>query len=788
MPTKQASNAGTEAPIPEKESALREAQALNGGEHEAVEFILRCQFADARLIAAEHVRTQAMLEQVLSSVRNSDRRVAKLMQARLDALKFEQRDERLARQCLERALQLAGEPALLANLVVDLDHAWEAIAAMPDGVRSEFESAREQLRERLDAQTNLQRAVIATLAHLSELTNGAHALSALEARKKFELVEADMSQHLAHREAVLLPKHLLTEFAEQGARFQAMLPSLEEKQPDTEAREAQLADREAAPAKAILEEPSTATSNAERQDVSPTLEAMAAALQDGALRTAIDLDKSLHAAESRGLHLSKRQAADLTRLRVELGRMQGWAKWGGHISREELLKAAQELPAQVSSPVELAKRVGGLREHWKALDAQSGPARKDLWERFDAACTLAYAPAATHFKKLSEERRNNVGKAEALIAEVRQYAVAHGPALQDAGSADWKALAVFCAQSKQTWQRLGAIDRKDKKRLDKEFTASLSLLEKPLAERRQTEVAQRENLIARVAALQASDRNALDTLHSLQEQWQQSARLAPLERKVEQALWKKFRVACDALFAKRKEAAAGADAERKRHLAEKEELCRRLEVALAELPPPALGKLLRETRDAWGKIGAVPRAVEKKIEARLHAAANAVQKQLGAARQAALDAECTALLNKIKLCRTLEQGWVDGASALPDLAQWQAMPAIKGEYERVLKARYDSGLRAVQANDANYRVLLQKNRETHQQMLLRAEIVAGIESPAELSRERLQLQVQVLQSTLKNGAHAGDAALLLDLCKLPALTDAATAARVDRVIGKLLQK
>ena len=55
----------------------------------------------------------------------------------------------------------------------------------------------------------------------------------------------------------------------------------------------------------------------------------------------------------------------------------------------------------------------------------------------------------------------------------------------------------------------------------------------------------------------ANFRHTLDKLRGLQERWQEQAKALPLERKVEQALWQRFRAACDAIFearnAKRKE-------------------------------------------------------------------------------------------------------------------------------------------------------------------------------------------------------------------------------------------
>jgi hypothetical protein len=100
-------------------------------------------------------------------------------------------------------------------------------------------------------------------------------------------------------------------------------------------------------------------------------------------------------------------------------------------------------------------------------------------------------------------------------------------------------------------------------------------------------------LIADVAALNPGDRNSLDALRRAQERWQELARALPLERKAEQALWQRFRAACDAMFAQRKESAHAADAERHAHQAAKEALCAKLEQASSATAQEA-GKLLRD--------------------------------------------------------------------------------------------------------------------------------------------------------------------------------------------------
>jgi hypothetical protein len=826
------SNAGRD-----KEAALQQANALSTEESAAVEFILQCQFADARLIAAQHVHSKAMLERVLPAMRNADRRVAKLVQSRLDALVAEQQGREQAQLCIEQAQRLNEEPHLMPNQVVDLDHAWKLVKAPEVSLQQAFDAVRGALRERLEKQAELQHEVIQRTSILRDLAQRAFDMDGQKLSVILDQVEQEMAQCLAAPEAVGMPKNLLSDFSALLQQCKAVLASLGESKQVLEVREALLAGWEQHPAglkpetlraqwqagqplppgtpgetlqqrfdallhgldeahKSHKQEIKAAreATQAARSKLGETLDAMEKALRDGAVRQALELEKQVRAQESQKLHMNADDAAHLARLRGELKSMQGWAKWGGNVSREELLKAAEEMAGKAMPVTELAKKVGGLRERWKELDVSAGPANKELWERFDAACTTAYAPAAAHFKKLADERQANLHAAEAVLAEIRLFAqnnVAQAGSAEAAESAqstkqaEWKAIAAFCTRTDQAWHRLGVIERKEKKRLDQEFKEAMHILRDPLAGQQEQEAQQRATLIAQVQALNPAERSALDKLKTLQDRWQQRAKALPLERKQEQALWQQFRAACDALFAKRKEFAAGADAERKQHMAAKEALCATLETATGDTVA-AISALLRDAKDQWSKIGQVPRALEQRIEDRFHAATGALQKRLDDIKRKAQQAEQGALFDKVRHCQAVEQAAVDGLEVSPvSLEQWQAMPAVAGDVERTLRKRFDAALLALQNKDQRYIAELQKNRAVLLQNLLRCEIIAGLESPPELSRERLQMQVAVLQSTLKMGSSNNKHDALLDLCKLPALADAAAVKRMEALVGKL---
>jgi hypothetical protein len=847
-PTAAAAAAGSQRAL-----QAEKVKQLAGDETAAADFILQCDFSELRLAAAEFIHTPAQLERVHAAIRNTDRRVAKLMQSRLDAIRHHQSELQRGQACLDQARQLLADEKLTPNQVGELDRRWSVIAA-PE-LAAEFDLARTALARRLEAQVVLQRGVIDSVAALRKLA--ASGLPAAEVAARLEEMSAAHAAALDSPEHASLPRPLVAEFAAERARLAASIGALEQGEAALAGREAVLAGWQAAepaalnadvlkkewsklpPAPAgdaaaglqqrfealLASVPQEVRKPKEARPAEPRgkerregrdgrldpagaagssrpsapgadqhfldeLSAMEAALQQGSLGSAAEHDKALK--DSKGMRLTAAQSERLAHARGELKRLSDWARWGGNVSREELIKAVENLTTQSLAMSELAKKVGSMRERWKALDTLSGAAPKSLWERFDAACSAAYAPAAAHFKHLAEERHTNAAKAQALIAEANAQAASMDGA-DGIDSVDWKQMAATVQRLRLGWSHLGAIDRKEKKRLDQQFADVLNVLQAPLEQQRKSEVAHREELIEQVAALDASDRHALDALRAAQERWQELARALPLERKAEQAMWHRFRAACDAVFAKRKETAHAADAERRAHQAAKEAISARLETAAStggSIDAAGAARLLREAATEWQSIGPVPRAAEVKVDKRYQAAIAAVQQQADNTRRAAGMAQASALRDKLRLCQRLEASLIEEAPASEDWdARWAALPALQADYEQVLAARFTAGQAALAApadERAAYVRLLEQNRPKLLQEILRLEIAAGVDSGSEFARERLKLQVEVLQSSLKSGQKPlNQAAQFRELCAMPALVDDRTASRIENLFVRI---
>jgi len=804
-PDQGAAAAGANDSTSRRDEQAQRAAALAGDEAGAVALILQSEFAGVRLAAAEHVQTQPALEQVLAAMRNTDRRVAKLMQGRLDAIRYQQAELLKAQASLEQAQRLLQDEKLTPNQVAELDRQWAITSAVP-AVAEPFAVARAALAARLEAQVALQRKIIDAMAVVRQLPEAG--LATEESSAALARHAADLAGYQQAPEHAALPRHLLSDYNQviEGARTALAAAAARQAAPvaaapvasaveTTDAAQAGTETPAAGDAPPVAANPAPApkkdprppkpaqSKEAEKKFLD-TLEAMEAALEQGSLHAAAEHDKWL---KEHKIRLSPQQTDHLNHVRAELKRLGDWARWGGNVSREELVKAVEDLPAQGLAMTELAKKVGSMRDRWKSLDAVSGHAPKGLWERFDAACTTAYAPAAAHFKHLAEERHANAAKAQALIDETRAMAEAA------ASGTDLKNVAAAVQRLRQVWGRLGAIDRKEKRKLDQAFDKALAHMQAPLSEQRKIEAARREELIAEAEQLQPADRHTLDKLRRLQERWQELAKALPLERKIEQALWQRFRAVCDAIFAKRKETAHAADHERKAHLHAREALCKQLETASFtgddKEQLAAIAKTLRDAQAAWNAAGTVPRAAEARITERYQAAVAGVQGQADAIKRRAGAAQANALRDKLRLVQALEAS-IAGAGEQLDAeawqARWTALPPLGGDYDKALHGRFAAGLAALTGQRVAYAKQLEANRARLLEEVLRLEIVAGVDSGAEFARERLKMQVEVLQSSLKSGQKPLTAsAAYLQLCAMPALADARTTSRIEQLLRRV---
>jgi hypothetical protein len=132
----------------------------------------------------------------------------------------------------------------------------------------------------------------------------------------------------------------------------------------------------------------------------------------------------------------------------------------------------------------------------------------------------------------------------------------------------------------------------------------------------------KERLVQRAEALQAGNPDAIGTYRTLLEDWKQAGRAG---RKVDDALWARFRAAGDALYGARAAEHQAQDAEYGDNLTAKLALLEEAEPLVAATDATAARRTLTGIQRRWDAIGKVPRDQVRPVEDRMRRVETAVK-------------------------------------------------------------------------------------------------------------------------------------------------------------------
>jgi hypothetical protein len=420
-----------------------------------------------------------------------------------------------------------------------------------------------------------------------------------------------------------------------------------------------------------------------------------------------------------------------------------------------------------------------------------------LWERFDGACEKAYAPAARHFSELHAQRKQARKQREEFVVA----AAARAQELLAAEPRDAREIERWLRETDKAWHGgdLGSVEPGAWKKLDARMKEAVAPLRELLGSARGEAKSGRLALIAEAEALveKAQDREAPAQARALQARWTEHAKAHPLAGRDERALWERFRAACNAVFEARDSARKQGDDRRREQRRAFEELCAQAEELGGSTEPDEeqIRRSLRELQVRW-KDAAAAGAVPPGLEARFRAARGAVEGLLGA-RSRGREAEVwQALLARAALCDEIDAALLAGPQDRPDgqslLDRWGGLPAVPPAWEARMAARRDAALAAFADEDARYDQLdrIDGGAAVRRDALLELELALGIPSPAELTKERLAVQVRKLNSRFREATRsAGDlGAILLDWCATPGVAEARDRGRSAAIVDALQRR
>jgi len=493
------------------------------------------------------------------------------------------------------------------------------------------------------------------------------------------------------------------------------------------------------------------------------LEQLQALLNEKALKRAGPMHDRIQSSIShlQALGISRQRLAPFTQrlhaMTPHIRELQSWRKWGADEARERFCTEMEALIGRDMDPLDLASEISRLRTEWNRLRADGSATQRTLWKRFDKAADQAYRPCQAFFKQQAAERTSNLEAKRQLCDQLEAYL-----ASADWSHMDWKAALKMQRRFSNDWRQAGPVDRRESKSIAQRHHQAMATLNEHLDQERKRNLRRRHALIEKVAALQSVEdiHTAIEECKQLQKQWQTTV---PGKRQQEDAIWKEFRDACDAVFARRRQQQDERQEAQQNNKARKQQLCEWLE-SLSATTIDALPDAERQVHKAaseWEETGPAAKGDQAALEQRFSRARQAFDAHRQALREAQQQTQLEQLRAKAALCLEVEQllEQPDQELARNRLQaideHWNAQSALGDDAtEQLIQQRYARAQKAVLAGGEEHQRLateLSANLARRQDLCLRMEILAGVESPPEDRQARLQLQTHRLAGAIGKG-------------------------------------
>ncbi|NEV62409.1 DUF349 domain-containing protein [Thiorhodococcus minor] len=510
------------------------------------------------------------------------------------------------------------------------------------------------------------------------------------------------------------------------------------------------------------------------------------------LQSALELIRVSGIHKGEETKLSHRLRALAPRLRE----LQNWRRWGADQHREELC-AQMEALTEKEAPLEaLAEALRGLQADWKRLDKTGSPASQALWDRFHQTSETVYARCQPYMESQAAEREANRVAREQLCAQLEEFL-----SKVDWERVDWKKMMRAEREMRQTWSGIGQTEGRHRKQLERRFYQSLRQLDQRLDAERKRNQAHKQQLVERVQALvDLPDLDAaIEQTKAIQREWHTTV---PARQKDENKLWQRFRAACDAVFARRAALQQAHASELHQNLEAREALCREAhEIAAREQDAKQMAAAQRKLAERWRAAESlpVPRQAAAKLAQTWQKSYAKLEAQRRSAEERARAASLALLKQQATLCERIEQMLLSDPSGQAETAAireaWTQLPTQEdAKLQQTIEGRFQQGLAAAEntGKKAALSAQLNENAERKAQLCLQLEIIAGIDSPAELAQQRLEFQVSRLAERMAEGEDdplQGAASLLHEWYACgPAPQDQALSERFDRISEALTRR
>ena len=297
-------------------------------------------------------------------------------------------------------------------------------------------------------------------------------------------------------------------------------------------------------------------------------------------------------------------------------------------SKLELCEKAESL-VQLEDLKDAIQQLNELHEEFKHLGPVPREEQEQVWQRFKSASDAIYDRRKEFFEGQKDVIKKNLEEKEALIVILTPFGEFKADRIKD-----WNSKTKEILELQKAWEKVGPLPKESSKEINKafwtlfkQFFHNKNLFFKELDDIRATNQKKAEELIAKAQELQENTnwQTTANQFVKLQQDWK---KLGPTPEKQRDALYKKFKEACDTFFENRRNSSKDSNTEFELNLAKKLAIIDQIH-ALKSVETGLDENQLSDLVAEFNALGFVPRKNIKEVQAKFKEAVDVCLDALG---------------------------------------------------------------------------------------------------------------------------------------------------------------
>jgi hypothetical protein len=262
-----------------------------------------------------------------------------------------------------------------------------------------------------------------------------------------------------------------------------------------------------------------------------------------------------------------------------------------------------------------------FHDQWREAGPVARELREQVWERFKNATTAINKKHQEYFEQLKEDQLKNLEAKKALCEQAEEIS---GKEVKD--NNEWNTWSKELEKLQKVWKTIGFATRKENTKIYERFRAACDKFYEAKREfygsfkgEMQQNLKLKITLCEQAEALKSSEdwKKNTDKFISLQKQWKE---IGPVTRKQSDAVWKRFRTACDEFFDRKQKHFSTVDEQYSGNLQLKETIIKEIETFVPSADVKENLNTLKNFQRRWTEIGYVPLNEKVRIQTAYRAA------------------------------------------------------------------------------------------------------------------------------------------------------------------------